>query len=185
MDLFLETERLYLRRLTVNDHEALSETLCDPQVMYAWEHGFSAQEVDDFIARMLHQYETNGHAYFAAVEKESGRMVGVIGLLEEEFQGEVHACVGYILSRAFWGRGYACEGAAACARYAFEWLGADAVYADIRPNNTSSRKLAERLGMTVKGEFDKFYYGVHMPHLIYSASHTEFEAAVSGRKCGG
>lgn len=40
--------------------------------MYAWEHGFSEEESFDFLHRMMRRYETDGYAYFAAIEKGGG-----------------------------------------------------------------------------------------------------------------
>ena len=59
------------------------------------------------------------------------------------------------------------EGAAAWLRYAFDHLGAQQVIADIRPENTASRRVAEWLGMTVAGKHNKHHNGKEMPHLIY------------------
>ena len=166
---FLETGRLILRRLTEADFPALHGVLSKESVMYAWEHGFSEEESFDFLHRMMRRYETDGYAYFAAIEKGGGAFLGVIGLLTEEIAGEACIGVGYILDDRFWGKGYAAEGAQACLNYAFSVLHAPRVIADIRPENTASRRVAARLGMQEEGVFDKFYYGMHMPHIIYAA----------------
>ena len=84
--------------------------------------------------------------------------------------------VGYILGRNFWGRGYASEGAAACVDYAFDQLGAAEVIAEIRPENSASRRVAERLGMTARESFVKIYKGKEMPHLIYVITKEEWTA---------
>ena len=73
-----------------------------------------------------------------------------------------------IVNKNFWGKGYALEGANACMQFAFEVLHAEKVIAQIRPGNLRSRKVAEKLGMKIEGEFAKQYRGVNMPHLIYS-----------------
>jgi RimJ/RimL family protein N-acetyltransferase len=54
--------------------------------------------------------------------------------------------VGYILKKTYWGKGYATEGAGACIKYGFELFGADKIYATIRPENTLSIAVAERIG---------------------------------------
>ena len=167
MRYLMETNRLALRRLVPEDEPALCRFLGNPQVMYAWEHGFSPQEVRDWISRNLARYEKDGYGYFAAVEQKSGRMVGNIGLLREPIRGEERLCLGYLLDNRYWGMGYATEGAKACLDYAFKYLIAPEVLADIRPGNTPSRRVAERLGMRAVGEFVKVYRGKEMPHLIY------------------
>ncbi len=90
----------------------------------------------------------------------------------------------YILGRNFWGRGYATEGAASCVDYAFDRLNASEVIAEIRPGNSASRRVAERLGMTERENFVKIYKGREMPHIIYLVTKDERRASKprGGRK---
>ena len=135
--------------------------------MYAWEHGFSQEEVKEWIEANLARYERDGHSYLAAVEKASGDVAGVCGLIEETACGAQRLGVGYIFNKTYWGRGYATECARACVEHAFTALGAKEVTAQIRPENAPSRRVAERLGMTVEASFVKVYRGKEMPHLLY------------------
>ena len=73
-----------------------------------------------------------------------------------------------------WGMGYATEGARASLACAFERLGAERVIAVIRPENSASRGVAERLGMEIEGHFIRHYRGKEMPHLIYAISKDRF-----------
>lgn len=47
-NVFLETERLILRKITVGDIDAVYKILGDKEVMYAWEHGFSREEAENW-----------------------------------------------------------------------------------------------------------------------------------------
>lgn len=163
----LETPRLGFRRLRTEDLAALRPILGDEQTMYAWEYGFTDTQIAEWIERANRRYQTCGYSHHAAVQKESGELIGLMGILPEEIDGESYFGLGYIVARRFWGQGYAMEGAAAWLRYAFDNLGAQQVIADIRPENTASRRVAERLGMTVAGEHMKYHNGKEMPHLIY------------------
>ena len=174
--LVIETERLVLRELTEADFEAAREILGDARVMYAWEHGFSDAETRAWIAENIARYRRDGFSYLAAVERAGGELAGFIGPLVETVDGERRIGVGYILGGKFWGRGYATEGAAACVDYAFDQLGADEVIAEIRPENSASRRVAERLGMTARESFVKIYKGKEMPHLIYIVTKDERRA---------
>ena len=171
-----ETERLVLRELTEADFEAAREILGDARVMYAWEHGFSDGEVGAWIAENIARYRCDGFSYLAAVERVSGALAGFIGPLVENVEGERRMGVAYILGRNFWGRGYASEGAAACVDYAFDQLGPAEVIAEIRSENSASRRVAERLGMTARESFIKIYKGKEMPHLIYVITKEEWTA---------
>lgn len=168
MNWIFETERLGFRQFAQSDFAALCKILQDEEVMYAWEHGFSEEEVRVWINRNLTRYNEDGFSYYAALEKSTGELIGAIGPLAERVEGESHIGVAYIVDKAFWGRGYATEGARASMEYAFKTLGASRVIAEIRPENQASCRVAERLGMTVEGQFVKLYCGKEMPHLIYA-----------------
>lgn len=49
----LETKRLYLRKMNQGDYDALCRILQDPEVMYAYEHAFSDEEVQDWLDRQI------------------------------------------------------------------------------------------------------------------------------------
>lgn len=164
----LETERLVFRRLQEDDLVALRFILGDVQTMYAWEYGFTDAQITEWIKRAQERYQSCGCYHFAAIHKESGELVGLMGILPEEINGEHFWGLGYIVARAYWGMGYATEGATAWMQYAFQKLNAEQVIAEIRPENKASRKVAERLGMKIIGEFIKHHHGKEMPHLIYS-----------------
>lgn len=72
------------------------------------------------------------------------------------------------LKQKFWNKGYAVEGVRASVEYAFKTLNANKIIAQIRPENSSSRKVAEKLGMKIESEYIKHYKGKDMLHLIYS-----------------
>ncbi|MCD8162604.1 MAG: GNAT family N-acetyltransferase [Synergistaceae bacterium] len=173
----IETERLIMRKITTGDFEATSRILGDAQTMYAWEHGFSEEEVRSWLGENAARYERDGFSFLAAVERSSGEIIGFIGPLVETIEGCRHFGIAYILGRERWGLGYATEGAQASLAYAFERLGAERVIAEIRPENAASRRVAERLGMKTAGRFIKHYRGKDMPHLIYAISKEEWAAS--------
>lgn len=77
--------------------------------------------------------------------------------------------VGYLFQKKYWHKGYASEVAIACKEYAFNEVGVDEVYSIIRDTNVASQKVAVRNGMTKRGLIVKNYYGMDMPHFIYSS----------------
>lgn len=163
----IESARLTLRPITESDFDALAIMLRDPEVMYAWEHTFSDEQITAWIARRSAGYAANGYDYWLAVDRESGEAVGQIGLLAEQVEGEQMLGLGWILRRDCWGRGYAVEGARACLEYAQRVMGAERVIADIRPENTASVAVANRLGMMRVSSFVKHYNGIDMVHDVY------------------
>ena len=170
----LETDRLALREMTDGDFPALCRMLQDGEVMYAYEHAFSDQEAWDWLRRQQERYRTDGFGLWAVVEKNSGEMVGQCGITWQKLgDGTRVPEVGYLLEKAAWHRGYAAEAARACRDYAMDRLGFGEVYSIIRDNNLASQKVARRNGMRERGSFMKHYYGMDMPHIVFSVRREE------------
>ena len=167
MDFIIETDRLFLRKLVQTDFIDLCEMLQDIEVMYAWEHAFSAAQAQKWLNRQLERYEESGVGYWAAIEKESGKIVGQIGLTWSEIDGVKVLEPGYILKKAYWHKGFAFEGVKACIDYAFNEMGIDKVHISIRPENIASLKVAEKLGAKVSDKHYLHYNGKDMLHLVY------------------
>ena len=81
--------------------------------------------------------------------------------------------VGYLFRKEFWHNGYATEAAIACRDYAFDALGAREVFSIIRDNNLPSQAVARRNGMEPRSTFVKHYYGIDMPHIVFSVRRDE------------
>ncbi len=164
----LTTKRLLLREMTQADYPALCEMLMDPEVMTAYEHAFSEEEAHAWLDRQLARYQEDGFGLWAVVLQETGRMIGQCGLTWQDAKGTRRLEIGYLFCKAFWHQGYATEAAMACKAYAFDRLGAEEVCSIIRDTNLASQRVALRNGMMVTDRFVKHYYGVDMPHLVYS-----------------
>ena len=166
--MIIETDRLYLREMNQGDYASLCKILQDEEVMYAYEHAFSDDEVQEWLDRQISRYRIHGFGLWAAILKKTNEMIGQCGLTMQQVPGGQVLEVGYLFQKAFWHHGYATEAAVACKEYAFETLQADEVYSIIRDNNGASQRVAARNGMTVKTSFVKHYYGFDIPHLVFS-----------------
>ena len=167
--MIFETERLVLREMTEDDAGALSAILKDPEVMYAYGHDFTDGDVREWLDRQRLRYARYGFGLWAVILKATGALIGQCGLTWQEAGdfGRVLE-VGYIFNRAYWHRGCAAEAARACRDHAFSKLGAREVFSIIRVGNTASENVARRNGMTPRGGLNKHYYGMDMPHTIFS-----------------
>lgn len=166
--MILETERLILRQLTEKDFDAWSAVLGDPEVMYAYEHGFSGDEVRQWIEGQQERYTAYGFGLWAVIEKTSGELIGDCGITMQDWNGRKVPEIGYHLRRDKWHHGFAAEAAIACKEYAFTVLGFQEVFSIIRENNLPSQHVALRNGMSVRGSFVKHYYNMDMLHLAFS-----------------
>lgn len=166
------SERLILRRMDASDYSALCQILQDPAVMYAYEHAFSDAEVWEWLERQLDRYDRFGFGLWAVLS-EAGELIGQCGLTMQPCPDDPVLEIGYLFRKDVWHRGYAIEAARACKRYAFDVLNAETVYSIIRENNLPSQKVAIRNGMSVRGRMIKHYWGMDMPHLIFSVTREE------------
>lgn len=166
--MILETERLYLRKMEQSDYSALCKILQDKEVMYAYEHAFSDEEVQEWLDRQRKRYEDYGFGLWLVVLKDTDEGIGQCGLTMQDCNGKQVLEIGYLFQKAYWHKGYATEAAVACKKYAFETLKAKEVFSIIRDNNIPSQKVAKRNGMKVVDQFVKHYYGMDMPHLVFS-----------------
>ena len=166
MTTVLETERLLLRRLTLDDAEAAFAIYSDPEVM-RFLTGVTERDIDETRARlaarpMAHQ-ALHGFTLWATVEKETGRLVGACGL--KFLDGGMDIEVGYHFARAAWGCGYATEAGAASVRYGFERLCLRRILGVVNPENYASQRVLEKIGLTYQGM--GHYYGTDVK--VYSA----------------
>ena len=163
----LETQRLWLRELRLEDFDDACLLLQDPDVMYAYEGPFSREEVQDWLDRQLRRYREDGFGLWGVIEKKSGTLIGQCGITRQQCGDSPVPEVGYLLRRAYWHQGYATEAARACKEYAFQILGFQEVYSIIRDTNLPSQRVALRNGMHQVGQIVKHYKGVDMPHRVF------------------
>lgn len=165
--MILETKRLYLREMNPSDFNSLCRILQDEKAMYAYEGAFSDQEVQEWLDRQIYRYQKWNFGLWAAILKETDKMIGQCGLTMQQWKDQEVREIGYLFERSHWHQGYATEAAKACKQYAFEKLNASEVCSIIRDSNTASQNVAMRNGMVMKDQWIKHYKGVDMPHYRY------------------
>lgn len=150
----LETERLLLRPFRDNDHEPYAAMCADEEVMRYIGTGVTLSAPDAWrsMAGILGHWQLRGHGMFAVEVKGTGELAGRVGFLDPP--GWPGFELGWLLGRAHWGKGYASEAARACLDHAFGALGRERVISLIRPGNTRSIRVAERLGEHLSGEVE-------------------------------
>ena len=163
-----ETKRLILREIEQSDFYDLAEILKNPNVMYAYEHDFTDEDVQKWLVRQRNRYQQHGFGLWAAVLKTTNRMIGQAGLTMQPYKNGEVLEIGYLLKENFWHAGYASEAAAGCKKYAFEQLNKQKVYSIIKAHNIASIKVAERIGMKKEDTFIAKYYSGNMLHFLYS-----------------
>lgn len=171
---FLETERMILRRLTHADAGNLIALDSDPAVMRFLGNGRPTPRVvieRGTLPRMLGCYERfGGLGYWAAESKAQGQFLGWFELRPHGAGpvGEVE--LGYRLRSQVWGRGYATEGAHAVIDKGFREFGVRRVFATTMAVNIPSRRVLEKCGL----RWVRTYYQ-DSPEPIAGAEHGDVE----------
>lgn len=173
--MFLETKRLYLRKMSMEDFDDVEAMLNDIDIMYAYEHEFSEDDVRDWINDNLKRYTEKGLGLMAIILKDTDDFIGQAGLTYTKLDDSYIFDITYLLKKKFWRRGYAIEIARALANYAFDYLETDKVYARIRFDNYASQKVARNLGMKPIKSYNVLYYGNNIPHDLYVIDKETFD----------
>ena len=152
----LKTERLVLRPWRPEDRAPFAEMNADPAVMEHFPAPLSADESDTLVDRIEQRMAEQGGWGLWAVEVPGvAPFIGFIGLNPGDAAvGRPCIEVGWRLAAAYWGRGYAPEGARAALEHGFEAIGLDEIVSFTVPGNTKSRRVMEKIGLTFVEEFD-------------------------------
>jgi RimJ/RimL family protein N-acetyltransferase len=161
----LETERLVLRPLSLDDLDDIARFVADPETMrYIGTGGArTREEARTSLQWMVETFERQGFGQLAVERKEDGALVGRSGLNVwdpadwsitrlDEAEGPVEIEIAYLYGRDYWGQGYATEAATAIRDWAFGELGFDRLIALIYPDNVRSITVARKLGMAPEGD---------------------------------
>ena len=145
----LHTERLTLREYRVEDFDSFADHLSNAE---SSAHLGSADRQTAWRIFCSHAglWLLSGAGWWSIEDRQTGQLVGSVGAF---FRHESTVMeMGWNTYRAFWGKGIANEAAAAVLNYAFEVRREPKVRALIASGNESSRRVAERLGMTYEME---------------------------------
>jgi ribosomal-protein-alanine N-acetyltransferase len=145
----LETNRLVLRRLVLEDAADLYRIYSDPETMkFMGKAPDSVEEERDHIqSHIAHHYEKYGVGLWATVLKENNRLIGRCGLMRKQIEGVEEVEIAYLLGREYWGRELATEAAGAILKHGYAKHGFKRIVAVIHPQNVASIRVAEKIGM--------------------------------------
>lgn len=167
----LETERLLLRRLVIDDLDELFVLYSDPEMREYYPEGIlNYEETKEELEWFL-----NGHprhpelGLWATIHKETGKFIGRCGLLPWTIEDKLEVEVAYMIDKAFWKKGLATEAARGIVRYAFDQLNLSRLICLMDPANIASQRVAEKAGMSFEKKVDGID-GDNFPTLVYSVN---------------
>jgi RimJ/RimL family protein N-acetyltransferase len=152
----METPRLWLRPFDDDDSDEAYHVLEGHPDVWRYDPGFARTR--EQRAALIHRYATqnalDGPGTLAVIHKESGALLGYVGLqlylLPTEPLSTPEVELYYKLGRAYWGQGYAYEACRAMIRFAFDKLRLARLVTVTHRDNQPSIRLMERLGMRIE-----------------------------------
>lgn len=168
----IETERLVLRHLTLEDSSIVEELASNYEIAKSTltiPYPYPKGSASSFIASVLEQVKEGKLFIYAITRKEDCSLVGIINLSinRTHNKGELAYWVGV----PYWGKGYGTEAAQALIQYGFEQGDLNKIFAAAFTDNPGSWRIMEKIGMKYEGTFrqhvlkwdeykDLAYYGI-------------------------
>ena len=142
----IETVRLRLRKFTIADLDDLALIFGDPEVVKHLGSGKPAQrkETEVTLNSIIKHWEQHGFGRWAAIEKQTGKLIGYGGL--RNFHGTPELV--YLLDKPFWGKGLATEMASGCLKYGFDERRFERIVGVVKSANAASQRVMEKIGMS-------------------------------------
>jgi RimJ/RimL family protein N-acetyltransferase len=144
----LETERLILRRLSVEDNAFILELLNDPAwLRFIGDRGVrTLEDARNYILKgPMAMYERMGFSLYLTELISDNTPIGLCGLIKRDALEDVD--IGFAFLPKYWGQGYAYESASAVIAYGKNTFGLKRIAAITSPDNERSDKLLEKCGL--------------------------------------
>ncbi len=147
----LETERLELRRFTLDDAPFVLQLLNEPSFLhFIGDRGVrDLQQARTYVReRILRSYEQFGFGIYLVELKSSAEPIGTCGLVKRDGLKDVD--IGFAFLPRHWSQGYATEAAAAVMRYGLDDLGLPRIVAVANADNERSFRVLEKIGLRLE-----------------------------------
>jgi RimJ/RimL family protein N-acetyltransferase len=174
-DYFLTTARLGFGHWSASDL-ALARGLWGNTEVTAWIGGpFTKEQIEQRLSQEIASLQANGVQYWPLFILQTNQHAGCAGLRPYQPDQRIYE-LGFHLRPECWGRGLAEEAGQALVRYAFEQMGASALFAGHHPGNRRSSRVLAKLGFQFVRE--EFYPPTGLQHPSYLLTHSDY----SGKK---
>lgn len=158
MTTIIETERLILRTWKKEDAETYFQINQDPMVTEFLPKALTMEQVNDFILSVNQHQTKHGYTLWAAELKETGELMGFIGLNYTDWESHFTPAVelGWRLGSPYWGKGFATEGAKASLAYGFKQCDLKEIVSFTVPGNVRSIRVMQKIGLIrdLNGDFE-------------------------------
>ncbi|HEX3420239.1 MAG TPA: GNAT family N-acetyltransferase [Candidatus Udaeobacter sp.] len=148
----LETSRLTLRPFREYDLHRLSSLMANQDFMRFSLGVYTREQTQAVLDKILSSDRAGLPSQFAAVIRAGGKLIGYCGFFHQIVDEKNEIEIGYRLHPDYWNKGIATEGARGVRDHAFRDLELPRVISLIHPENIASRRVAEKIGMTLEKE---------------------------------
>jgi len=147
-----ETERLLLRKLSLDDIQEYYEFASDPIVSAntLWDRHESLEDTINDMAYVLKNFELRRAYRWGIVYKPLNKLIGRTGLISWDIRHQ-RAEIGFALSSQYWNKGIMTEATREIIRYSFEQLDVNRIEGRCNYNNIGSARVLENIGMKFEG----------------------------------
>lgn len=148
----IETERLLIRPLQDSDENDIFEYASDPEVarFMAWDAHKTIEDTRDFLRYIKDLEAERLQIDRGIILKAENKLIGTISFVTIDYAMKIVE-LGYCLSRAYWGHGYAVEAGNAMIDAAVKYLKIHRIEAECSTDNVNSERVMMKLGMQFEG----------------------------------
>ena len=144
-----ESERLLFRKVREEDFNDWLPFHQEPESSrhFAGDPGEPLEACQRWFDKVFHRYDNGLGGHNALISKETGKLIGMCGLLIQTVDGIEELEIGYSILPEYWKQGYASEAAIKCKEFAVAHQLRESIISIIHIENRGSRKVAENNDM--------------------------------------
>ncbi len=148
----LQTERLLLRPMTLDDDQDMFEYGSDPEMtrFTSWETHRSIEDARVFLQREVDGFDDVTGGAWGIEHRGDRKFIGAFGFILQPPEHQIQE-IGFHLARKYWGQGLMTECAREVIRFSFDNLEVNRIQATCEPENIGSARVLEKCGLSYEG----------------------------------
>ena len=153
----LETERLILRKITLDDAVAMYQWMSDPEVCKyeRWNSHPSVEYTQGSIREYYGAYDSDSKYHWGI--QLSDELIGSVSIVGMN-NADKKATLGYCLAQKHWSKGYVTEAVSKVVEFMFKEVELNRIEASCSVNNPASGKVLQKVGFVLEGHSKDYYY---------------------------
>ena len=158
-----ESERLVYRKLSEADIPLWTEFFIDNNLLHFLGLDLSKSHLElatGWITRQFQRYEEEGLGHLAVIEKATGKLIGMTGIIPRELEGNSYFEIAYSFIPSYWGKGFASEASQQMKRFGLENKVANQFISIIDLENFAPQAVARKNNMEII--FNSNYEGMEV-----------------------